>query len=101
MKDFIDGEKELRPADLENTKTHNANHNAISLEDLIESLKNERAILLSNCKLLSDVAETTTALHPRLKKPMRVIDLAFFIAEHDDHHLAAITKINNQLLGIS
>jgi hypothetical protein len=24
---------------------------------------------------------------------MRVIDLAFFVAEHDDHHLARITQL--------
>ena len=34
-----------------------------------------------------------TALDPRLKKPMRTMDLFLFVAEHDDHHLARITKI--------
>jgi hypothetical protein len=34
-----------------------------------------------------------TALHPRLKTKIRVIDLAFFIAEHDDHHLARISEL--------
>jgi hypothetical protein len=34
-----------------------------------------------------------TALHPRLKMKIRVIDLAFFIAEHDDHHLARISEL--------
>jgi mannitol/fructose-specific phosphotransferase system IIA component (Ntr-type) len=24
---------------------------------------------------------------------MRVVDLAFFVAEHDDHHLAAISEL--------
>ena len=35
-----------------------------------------------------------TALHPRLKEQIRVIDLVFFIAEHDDHHLARISELN-------
>jgi hypothetical protein len=34
-----------------------------------------------------------TALHPRLNVPMRVLDWAYFIAEHDDHHLAQITVL--------
>jgi len=34
-----------------------------------------------------------TAHHPRLNMPMRLIDLAYFIAEHDDHHLACITDL--------
>jgi hypothetical protein len=31
-----------------------------------------------------------TLLHPRLKMPMRLVDHLFFVAEHDDHHLAII-----------
>ena len=34
-----------------------------------------------------------TARHPRLGTPMRLIDIAFFTAEHDDHHLARITEM--------
>jgi hypothetical protein len=34
-----------------------------------------------------------TALHPGLKTPMRIIDLAYFVAEHDDHHLASIREM--------
>jgi hypothetical protein len=33
------------------------------------------------------------ARHPRLKVDMRLLDLAFFVAEHDDHHLATVTDI--------
>ncbi len=32
-------------------------------------------------------------LHPRLNKPMTVPGLTLFIAEHDDHHLALISRI--------
>ncbi|MFI5212137.1 MAG: hypothetical protein ACHQIH_04585 [Ignavibacteria bacterium] len=34
-----------------------------------------------------------SAMHPRLKQPMRIIDIAFFTAEHDDQHLAIIRRI--------
>ena len=33
---------------------------------------------------------------PRLGTPMRLVDLAFFVAEHDDHHLAQITFLAHQ-----
>jgi hypothetical protein len=33
------------------------------------------------------------AKHPRLGKPMRLIDLVLFVAEHDEHHLARITQL--------
>jgi len=37
-----------------------------------------------------------TALHPRLQQPMRVLDMAFFTAEHDDHHLARMTELSRR-----
>jgi hypothetical protein len=45
-------------------------------------------------KLLSldDNQLLNASLHPRLKTPMRVIDLAYFVAEHDDHHLARVRE---------
>ncbi|MFT4669296.1 MAG: hypothetical protein ACI9M9_001964 [Flavobacteriaceae bacterium] len=33
-------------------------------------------------------------MHPRLKVLMRPVDLLFFVAEHDDHHLATIVKLS-------
>jgi len=33
------------------------------------------------------------SLHPRLKIPMRLVDMLLFIAEHDDHHLAKMRAI--------
>jgi hypothetical protein len=32
-------------------------------------------------------------MHPRLKQPMRLVDHLFFVAEHDDHHLALIREL--------
>jgi hypothetical protein len=34
-----------------------------------------------------------TSLHPRLNKPMRLVDSLYFVAEHDDHHLAIISNL--------
>ena len=34
-----------------------------------------------------------TAVHPRLGVRMRLIDRAQFVADHDDHHLAAARKV--------
>jgi len=31
--------------------------------------------------------------HPRLKTPMRLVDHLYFVAEHDDHHLARIWEL--------
>jgi hypothetical protein len=32
-------------------------------------------------------------MHPRLKQSMRLVDHLYFVAEHDDHHLAKIWEL--------
>jgi hypothetical protein len=32
-------------------------------------------------------------VHPRLKQPMGLLDHLYFVAEHDDHHLARIWEL--------
>ena len=34
-----------------------------------------------------------TSLHMRLKQSMRLVDHLYFVAEHDDHHLAKIGEL--------
>ena len=90
--DFMEEREVLRKADLTNEKTHFANHNQHSVERLIKYFTTQRARLINSIELLEDDDLTRTCLHPRLKTPMRVVDLLFFIAEHDDHHLARMTR---------
>ena len=85
--------EELRHADLSNTKTHEAEHNKNSVGNLIGSFKQEREKLTQLLYAITDADLLKSALHPRLKTPMRVIDLCYFVAEHDDHHLARISNI--------
>jgi len=42
---------------------------------------------------LSSSDKKLTSIHPRLKVSMNPVDLAFFDAEHDDHHLLKISDI--------
>jgi nitronate monooxygenase len=39
------------------------------------------------------------ALHPRLRVAMNVVDLAYFVSEHDDYHLARITELLREAAG--
>ena len=94
IEDFVNREKELRSADLENRKTHEANHNAKPVEELLVEFRKERKKLVDIIMQMNDADLINTVLHPRLKTPMKVIDLAYFVAEHDDHHLAQITYTN-------
>ncbi|WP_426669163.1 DinB family protein [Mucilaginibacter sp. McL0603] len=93
LKDIINGDIELRPTDLANRKTDLANHNAKSLEELLNSFRQIRAQTVSVLEKLDEETIFRSALHPRLKTPMRTMDLFLFVAEHDDHHLARITEL--------
>ena len=91
--DFLVGKRRLRPADLQNRKTHEANHNATPIETLLKSFRTAREHLVNRFDAFQGEDVVQKALHPRLDQEMRVIDLAFFIAEHDDHHLTRITQL--------
>ncbi len=91
VEDFASEKEELTPADLTNKKTHEADHDERETDDLLNEFKNQRDILVKKLRSLNDENLNRSLLHPRLKTPMRVIDLTFFVAEHDDHHLAKIT----------
>ena len=91
--DFLSGKEMLRAADLRNTKTHEADHNKKEIGKLIEQFSSARNKLIDRVKDADEAMASLTALHPRLQTPMRLIDHLFFIAEHDDHHLAKIRKL--------
>ena len=93
LEDILNGEKELRPADLTNRTTDEANHNARSLEELLGAFRQIRAQTISAIEKLDEEIIFRSALHPRLKTPMRTMDSFLFVAEHDDHHLARITEL--------
>jgi uncharacterized damage-inducible protein DinB len=93
VEDFIAGTTDLTAADLGNRKTHEARHNDRAMADIVGNFRAERSKLLQRVSELGPAMFSRTALHPRLKTPMRLVDHLFFVAEHDDHHLAQIWNI--------
>lgn len=83
----------LTAADLDNRKTHEANHNARHSSDLLTHFRGGRAKLMRQLAAATDADLEKFSRHPRLQTPMRLIDLAYFVAEHDDHHLARMTRL--------
>lgn len=96
LEDLVNGRDELRIADLTNQQTHNANHNATAIDVLLQQFSEQRQVLVNQLFQLEPTQLLASSLHPRLKTPMRIIDLAYFVAEHDDHHLAGIREIMRQ-----
>jgi len=93
LDDLVNGAIELRVTDLTNQKTHTANHNATETNILLKQFREQRVLFVNKLLSLNDDQLLMSSLHPRLKTPMRIIDLAYFVAEHDDHHLAGIREI--------
>ena len=97
LEDYEANASTLRPADLKNRKTVDANHNASPIGQLLSMFRSNRLEFVQRLESMDDAQVARSAIHPRLKKPMRVIDMTFFIAEHDDHHMASMTEIAQRL----
>jgi len=93
LNDFRKGTPVLTEADLRNTKTHEAMHNEKSLEQLLEQFTVERQKILETTFAMDEEQLGRTSIHPRLQQPMRLIDHLYFVAEHDDHHITALSNL--------
>lgn len=91
--DFIAGKEKLRPADMTNQKTWEADHNNKSIRMLLNTLRSTRMVFVTRLEEAEPEVVTRMALHPRLNQRMRLVDMAYFVAEHDDQHLAIITRL--------
>ncbi len=91
--DFLAGAETLRAADMQNRKTHEADHNRREAKHLAQDFRRERRRFVERLESLEPAWLSRSALHPRLGQPMRIVDMAWFVAEHDDHHLARMTEL--------
>jgi hypothetical protein len=91
--DFLERKSTLRPADMENKKTEEADHNKWTISDLTADFKNSREKFIQHVLKFSREELLRKALHPRLKEEINVIDLLHFIAEHDLFHQVHISNI--------
>jgi hypothetical protein len=73
-------------------------YNKQTVESVIKFFGESRTAKLKKLETLSSEELKQASLHPRLKVMMTPIDLAFFSAEHDDHHLVRINEILLTLL---
>lgn len=92
FQDFQSAKEVLSEADLSNRKTFEAQHNDKDIQEILAAFAAARGQLIELLGALDSSDLERSALHPRMRTPMRPIDLAYFVAEHDDHHLAAITQ---------
>lgn len=91
--DFLADGDTLTVADLSNRKTHEANHNTRELKEILAAFRTARFRLVDRVEKFQPILFARSMLHPRLKQPMRLVDHLYFVAEHDDHHLARIWEM--------
>ena len=91
--ELLAGGPTLAAADLQNRRTHQANHNAVPLGGLLDDFRKARGVTVGRLEGAGEAAASHAAMHPRLGVPMNLVDHAYFVAEHDDYHLARITEL--------
>jgi len=96
LREFMIGKEILAAADMKNEKTENAHHNDKKLKKLLKEFRNSREDFISLLEKADDELINRKSIHPRLQVPMRLVDMVYFICEHDDHHLTRMrTAIEN------
>lgn len=93
VEDYMADKTELTVADLSNRKTHEAGHNDRPVAGILAEFRKARLLLVLRVEQLDSELFGGTRLHPRLKQPMRLVDHLYFVAEHDDHHLARMWEL--------
>jgi hypothetical protein len=66
------------------------------VEEILADFRRKRAAMLHRVENAAPEMFARSMLHPRLKQPMRLVDHLYFVAEHDDHHLAQIWELINK-----
>lgn len=95
VENFIASAPELAVTDLSNRQTDAANYNERQVNDVLNNFRQARLRLLNRVWDLKAEDFSRSAIHPRLKQPMRLVDHLYFVAEHDDHHLASVWELLN------
>ena len=93
LDDYENGLSQLRPADLSGKRTDIAHYNQSDLAKILKVFRQKRKKYISRLNSHESDFFARTAWHPRLEQPMRVCDMLYFQAEHDDHHLSKITHL--------
>lgn len=93
LNQFIANMSILVPADMANKKTYLADHNSKDINEILRLFSNARNSFVSKTEEIDELVITRTVIHPRLNKEMRLVDMLYFIAEHDDHHLTIMRRL--------
>src|SRR5262245_49243138 len=100
INEYRDGAPSLHAADMSNRKTYEASHNDVAIDTVLSSFRKLRFETVAQLDSLDSEVFGHVALHPRLNVPMRLVDMLFFQAEHDDYHLTRISELKRSLVKV-
>jgi len=92
LREFLGRAPMLSAADISNRATEHGNHRQTPVAEILRQLHAGREELVRKLDVLTAEEAGISALHPRLKKSMRLMDWLYFVAEYDDHHLATARR---------
>ena len=95
--EYVAGNASLHAADMSNRKTYEASHNEVPVEKILKAFRTARHGIVHRLEGFDANFFARSALHPRLNVQMRLVDMLFFQAEHDDYHLARISELKKLL----
>jgi uncharacterized damage-inducible protein DinB len=93
LDDYENRLEELRQADMTNQETEEMDYNTLDMGEMFKKFKKRRNVYIGRLAKHQPEFFRITAWHPRLEKPMRICDMLFFQAEHDEHHLNRIREL--------
>ena len=96
VNEYLASRPELHAADMSNRKTYDAHHNDVEVKLILEAFRKSREQTVAQLLNLDSEVWARSALHPRLNKQMRLVDMLYFQAEHDDYHLARISELKQE-----
>ena len=91
--EYLAGNETLHAADMSNRKTYDASHNNVPVDTILKDFRAARHDIVQRLESFGPEIFARAALHPRLNVQMRLVDMLFFQAEHDDYHLARISEL--------
>jgi uncharacterized damage-inducible protein DinB len=93
LNQYLAGATELHAADMSNRKTYEAGHNSVPVSSILSDFREQRMKIVDRLDSLDAELFARRAFHPRLAVQMRLVDMVFFQAEHDDYHIARISEL--------
>ena len=93
LDDYENDASVLQPARFEDNPTDKANFNIKDIQWILNEFRMQREKYMNRLDVLHPEEFEKAILHPRLNKPMRLCDMLFFHAQHDQHHLIRISEL--------